>query len=132
MVDLFFGNLWSLLSTVLVAGVLAWIIITALRHQRVEHWGRKTAVLAASGLLLCAFAAMRDDYALALQGGTGLFALDAMQNTLACLAAALIAAALLSTLILKNQACRKAAFFVLSFAVVFKIGLIEISRALIL
>lgn len=71
MITLFFGDLWSILSTVLLLVVLLYIIMTSTKHREIEKWGQRTLILAITGLLLCIFVVLRDDYVTALQGGQG-------------------------------------------------------------
>jgi len=132
MVTLFFGDLWSTLSTGLLIAVLIYIILTATKHREIEKWGRKTLILAITGLLLCVFVVLRDDYAEALQGGTGLFSLESLQINLAYLGSVVIGFSTLSSIFIRNQKYRKIMFFILSGAILFKTGLIEISRIVML
>ncbi len=128
MFDLFFGDLWSILSTHFLLIILAYMVFTVKNHKKTELWGRKTFVLAIIGLFLCIFAVLRDDYATALQGGTGVFPLDSLQIYLAYLGGAVIGFSTLSSIFVSNQRYRKTMFFVLSGAIIFKAGVIEISR----
>jgi len=132
MFTLFLGDLWSILSTVLLLAVLIYIIITSTKHREIEKWGRKTLILAITGLLLCIFVVLRDDYAEALQDGTGLFSLESLQINLAYLGGAVIGFSTLSSIFIRNQKYRKITFFILSGSIIFKIGLIEISRIVML
>lgn len=129
---LFFGDLWSILSTVLLFAVLFYILLIATKHMKIEKWGRKTLILAITGLLLCIFVVLRDDYVVAVQGGTGLFSLESLQINLAYLGGAVIGFSTLSSIFIRNQKYRKIMFFVLSGAIIFKAGLIEISRIMML
>lgn len=132
MFTLFLGDLWSILSTVLLLAVLIYIILASIKHREIKKWGRKTLILAITGLLLCIFVVLRDDYAEALQGGTGLFSLESLQINLAYLGGAVTGFSILSSIFIRNQKYRKIMFFVLSGAIIFKIGLIEISRIMML
>ena len=131
MFTLFFGDLWSALSTVFLFAVLAYIVFIAVKRKGIELWGRKTLILALAGLVLCCFAVMRDDYVESLQGGTGLFPLDSIQMTLAYIGGAVNGFAVLSSLLVRNQKYRKAMFFILSGSIVFKAVVVEASRILI-
>jgi len=128
----FFDDLWSILSTVFLLVALTYIILTTVKHKKIETWGRKTFILAITGLLLCIFAVMRDDYAVALQGGAGLFSLESLQINLAYFGGAVIGLSALSSIFIRNQKYRKAMFFVLAGAILFKVCLIEISRIMML
>lgn len=132
MSKLFFGDLWSMLSTIFLLGILIYMIYTALRHKHTEVWGKKILILAGSGLILCIFAVMRDDYVAAMQGRPGLFSLESLQINFAYIGSAVIGFSVISSLIIKNQKYRKLMFFVLAAAILFKIGLIEISRMMML
>lgn len=132
MQHLFFSNLWSILSTTFILVILAFIIQTITKHNEIERWGRRILFLTITGILLCIFVVMRDDYALALQGGAGLFSLESMQINLAYIAAGVIGISSLSTIFVHNQKYRKTVFFIVSAAILFKVGLIEISRMMML
>lgn len=128
MVTLFFGDLWSILSTVLLLAVLSYIAFTSNKHKKCEKWERKILVLAITGLLLCIFVVIRDDYAVALQGGTGVFSLESLQIKLSYLGGAAIGFSILSSIFIHNQKYRKIMFFVLSGAIILKAALIEGTR----
>jgi len=131
MFELFFGNSSSILSTVFLTAIAAYIAVVAVQRKRIEKWGRLTLVLAVTGLALCCFVATRDSYVDALQGGTGVFALDSVQIYLAYAGGAVNAFAALSSAFVRNQKYRKAMFFILSASIVFKAVLIEVSRIII-
>ena len=128
MVSLFFGDLCTVLSTIFLLAVLAFIVFLIVKRDGIERWGRRTFILAVSGLVVCCFVSTRDGYADALRGGTGFFALDSMQIFLAQVAGAVNGYATLSSVFVLNQKYRKAMFFTLSGSIVFKACLIEISR----
>ena len=128
MLELFFGDSSSVISTVLLIVIAAFIALVAVRQKKIEKWGRLTLILAVTGLVLCCFVATRDGYVDALQGGTGVFALDSIQIYLAYAGAAVNGFTLLSSAFVRNQKYRKAMFFVLSGSIIFKAVLIEVSR----
>ncbi|HBN85710.1 MAG TPA: hypothetical protein DDZ89_17925 [Clostridiales bacterium] len=128
MFDLFFEDIWSLLSTIFLLIVLVFITVTIKQRKQMTTWGRRTLFLAVMGLLLCAFAVLRDDYVLAMQGGTGLFSLESFQIQGAYKGAIFIAFSVVLSIIVKNQKFRKGMFYLLSAAIAFKILIIEISR----
>ncbi len=128
MFDLFLGDLWSILSTHFILIVLIYMVFTTKNHKKIKLWGRKTLVLAMIGLLLCIFAVLRDDYVTALKGGTGVFSLESLQINLSYLGGAVIGFSTLTSIFVSNQKYRKIMFFILSGAIIFKAGLIEISR----
>jgi hypothetical protein len=135
--SLYFGNITSTLSTLLVAATLAYILFTIVRHKNVVHWGRKIAVLAVLGLVVCCFVATRDGYHLSVQASfddavtAGLFTINSIQSTLCCIGGAVIALSCISSIFIKNQRYRKSMFLVLSLTILFKTFIIEISRGLV-
>lgn len=131
MYNLFFGDLWSILSTLFLLIVFTYMVLAVVKHKKIELWGRKTFVLAVTGLLLCIFAVLRDDYAMALQGGTGVFPLESLQINLAYFGGAVIGFSTLSSIFISNQKYRKVMFFILSSAIILKAGVIEISRIML-
>ena len=131
MFQLFFGGVWQVASTVCLVAVLGYILLTAAKHREIKNWGRRAATLVALGLLLCVLVVLRDDYAAAVQGGAGFFALDSPQVMLAYLGAAVAGTSALSCLFVRSAHWRKAMFFVLSGAVIFKAAVIELSRLIL-
>jgi len=73
MLTLFFGNPLAIVSTAFLLAVLGIIIYTAVKHKKIEKWGRRTFILAVVGLILCCLVATRDGLVDTMQGGTGLF-----------------------------------------------------------
>ena len=73
MFNLFLGNLLSIISTVFLLAILIIIVYTAVKHKKIEKWGRRTFALAIIGLALCCLVVLRDGYVDTLQGGIGLF-----------------------------------------------------------
>lgn len=131
---LYFGNVASTISTLLVTVTLFYIIVTIVQSNKIEKWGRRTAVLGIIGLLVCIFVATRDEYHISVQSSfddtvsAGLFAVDSIQSTLCCIGGAVIAFSILSSVFVKKQKYRKIMFYVLGFAIIFKTLVIEISR----
>jgi hypothetical protein len=135
--NLYFGNFTSIISTILVIGVFIYIGITIGKQNEITSWGKRIIILALWGLLICIFAAARDGYALSVQVSMGeqvspgLFTLDSIQSTLGCIGGAVIAFCSLSSIFVRKQGYRKAMFFILSAAIIFKTLVIEISRILL-
>ena len=130
MLTLFFGDVISTLSTICLIALLAFIAFTAVKQKEIEQWGRRILILAVFGLAVCCLVVSRDGYVDLLQGGTGVFALDSMQITLAYIGGAVNAFSSLSSIFVRNQRYRKVMFFVLSGSIIFKVVLIELSRML--
>ena len=132
--NLYFGDFVVTISTVLVLVVWTFIVFNLVRHKKIEFWGRRIAVLALIGLIVCCFVAMRDEYHLSVQASfdesvtAGLFSVTGIQSILCCIGGAIIFLSSFSVIFVKNQKYRKAIFFVLSCIIIFKTLLIEVSR----
>lgn len=132
--NLYFGNFAAIISTIMLAAAIAYIIFTAITNKRYSHWGRKIALLALFGLVLCCFAATRDGYHLSVQASfdetveAGLFTIDSLQSTLCCIGGGIIAFSSLSPIFVKNQKYRKVMFFLLGAVIILKAIVIELSR----
>lgn len=135
--NLYFGDLTTTVSTALVFVVWAYMASNIVNHKKVEYWGRKIAVLATLGLLVCCFVATRDGYHLSVQSSfdetvsAGLFTINSIQSTLCCIGGAIIAIASVSSIYVKKQKYRKAMFLVLSCTMLLKTLIIEISRLVV-
>jgi hypothetical protein len=134
--DLYFGNLTSILSTLFLLAMLVFIGYTFEKHKSINKWGRKIAILALLGLVVCCLVAVRDGYYLSVQASfdnkaaAGLFTLDSIQSTVCCIGGAIIAFSSLITIFVRNQKYRKVMFCVLSATIIIKMLIIEISRIL--
>lgn len=132
--DIYFGDFVTTVSTLMICAAIAYIVYTAIKHKQIKFWGRRIALLALFGLVLCCFAATRDSYHLSVENffdiadTTGVFAFDSIQSILCCIGGAIIAFSSLSSIFVKNQKYRKIMFFMLSTAIILKILIIEISR----
>jgi len=124
--NLYFGNLLSIISTLLVIGIFIYIGVTVEKQNEIKSFGRRIAILALWGLLICIFVATRDGYVLSVQASIdtgvlpGLFTVDSIQSTLCSLGGAVIAFCSLSSI-----------FVILAATILLKTLVIEISRVLL-
>jgi hypothetical protein len=134
MLNLFFTNTATVISTILVLGVLIFSIKTIINQKKINHWGRRVALLFVSGLLVCIFVAIRDNYHLSVMNITnpniapGVFTAESIQSTLCCLGGAIIAFCSLSSIFIRRQGYLKTMFFILYATIILKTLVIEISR----
>lgn len=134
MLNLFFTNTATVISTILMFGVLIFSIKTIINQKKINHWGRRVALLFVLGLLVCIFAAIRDNYHLSVMNITnpniapGVFTAESIQSTLCCLGGAIIAFCALSSIFIRRQGYLKTMFFILSATIILKTLVIEISR----
>lgn len=102
-----------------------------------KTWGKKIMIIVLVGLLLCIFAAIRDEYYLSVQSAEdasvspGLFSIDSMQSMLACIGGAIIAICSITAIFIRRQNYRKTVFYIISAIIVCKIFVIEISRIIL-
>lgn len=134
--NLYFGDIISTTSTLLVFGAFIYIGMIVTKQKKIDKWGRKIAVLVLWGLVICCFVAMRDGYHLSVQASmdsnitAGLFTLESIQSTLCCIGGAIIAFCSLSSIFIRKQKYRKIMFMILSATMLLKTLIIELSRLL--
>jgi len=134
---LYFGNAPSIISTLLIIGIFIYVGITIAKQKEIKSWGKRIAILALWGLLVCIFVATRDGYDLSVQASMstsvlpGLFPLNSIQSSLCCIGGAIIAFCSLSSIFVRKQGYRKVMFFILSATILLKTLVIELSRALL-
>lgn len=132
--NLYFGDFVVTISTVLVLMVWTFMVFNLVRRKKIEFWGRRIAVLALAGLILCCFVVMRDEYHLSVQASfdesvtAGLFSVNGIQSIICCIGGAIVFLSSFSAIFVKNQKYRKAIFFVLSCTIIIKTLVIEVSR----
>ena len=134
---LYFGTLPAILSTLLLIVIFAYFFSTAARQAQMTHWGRRTGLLAAMGLVLCCLVAVRDGYVNSVTAlfdpsvAPGLLAADGFIATLCYAGGAAVAIVLLFCLFVRKQLWRKRAFFALGGIILLKTLLVEISRGVV-
>lgn len=127
----YFSDSITIISTLLLFGVLIFIPTILLNQKKIKSWKTINTILFLLGLFLCIFVVMRDDYVLAMQGGVGVFSLNSPQILLAYFCALLIGVLFVTIIFTKKESIQKYIFFVLSFIIIFKTVLIEFSRTLL-
>ncbi len=132
--NLYFGTVSAALSTLLLIVILVYFVFTAARQAQMTHWGRRTGLLAAMGLVLCCFVVVRDGYVNSVTAlfdpavAPGLLAADGFIATLCYVGGAAVAIVLLFCLLVRKQNLRKRAFFALGGVILLKALLVEINR----
>jgi hypothetical protein len=124
MLDLFVGDVYSILTFLVVVGLVVFAFLVFKRRARITKWGRLTGWFILLGTAVSGLSAMRDKY------GTveGLFPMDSMQSTICSIAGGLIFLIGFLTLIIRNQTFRKGGFHVVVSLFVVQVLTIEISR----
>lgn len=136
--ELYFGNALSVVASIMVIMATGYIVYTVAKQKNITAWGRRTALLAVFGLIICCVVATRDNYHLSVQASfddsikAGIFSLQSIQSTICCIGGAVIAYASLSSVFVKSQKYRKVMFFTLGSAMIVKMLVVEISRCVLL
>ena len=134
---LYFGNAITTATTLMLFALLGFICWSVVNHSSIQYWGRRSAVLLVSGLVVCCFAAARDGLDKTIQNAidgscaSGLFPLISVPTIVGCVGALLIIIAAIATPIAKTQKMREAWFYVMSSGVVLKIVTMEIARIIL-
>ena len=133
---LYFGGAVTTATTLMLLALLGFVVWTVRDHAAITHWGRRSAVLLAAGLVVCCFAAARDGLDKTIQCAidgscaSGLFPLVSVPVLIGCVGAALIVLAAVATPIAKTQHMREIWFYLMSGGVVLKIATMELARIL--
>ena len=125
---LFFGDIFSILTTIAVVGLLSFATARITRAFTKLSWGKALALFIALGLGVSFMSAMRDGYA----SEEAIFSMTSMQSNVCSITGGLVMLAGLLSLIIKNEAFRKAAFLATTALFVVQVLVIEISRMAIL
>ena len=134
---LYFGNAITTATTLMLFALLGFISWSVLNRTRIQYWGRRSAVLLVSGLVICCFAAARDGLDKTIQHAIdgscapGLFPLVSVPTIVGCIGALLIIIAAIAAPIAKTQKMRETWFYVMSSGVVLKIATMEIARIIL-
>ena len=134
---MYFGDFVTTMTTVLLVVAILFVGYSGVKQDNIKNWGRRVALIASIGLLICCFAATRDGYHYSVQASfdssisAGLFTIDSIQSTLCCIGGAVITFASFSSIFVKNQKYRKIMFFLLGGTMIIKTIIIEISRFMV-
>ena len=131
---LYFGNAITTATTLMLFALLGFISWSVLNRTRIQYWGRRSAVLLVSGLVVCCFAAARDGLDKTIQHAIdgscapGLFPLVSIPTIVGCVGALVIIIAAIAAPIAKTQKMRETWFYVMSSGAVLKIVTMELAR----
>lgn len=128
MLNLYFGNLFSVLTIVFVAAIILFIVLTLKNRNIVKKWGKLIWLFILVGTAISAFSAIRDSYA----APGALFAMDSIESTICSIAGGAIFLTGIISLFLRNQIYKKRCFYILSVLFTCMVLVIEVSRVIIL
>lgn len=124
MLNLFFGDLFAILTTALFVITLALIVFTTINRERIQHWGRRILVLILIGTAISGVSAIRDAY----MTETALFAPEGMQSMICSIAGGLIFLTGFVALFVRKQKFRKTGYFIIAVLFIVQVITIEASR----
>lgn len=131
---LYFSDTVTTVMTVMIVGLLIFVVWCIKNRGNIRHWGQRSAFLLVYGLVICCFAAARDGLDKTIQHtidascAPGMFALFSIPTAVGCAGALMIITAAIATPIAKSQNVRKAWFYVMACGAVLKIAVMEIAR----
>lgn len=130
----YFSDAVTTVTTVMIVGLLVFVMWCVKNSGNIRHWGRRSAFLLVYGLVVCCFAAARDgldktiQYTVDASGSPGVFALVSIPTIASCVGALMIITAAIATPIAKSQKMRRVWFYVMACGAVLKIAVMEIAR----
>ena len=124
MFNLFFGDLFSTLTTTLVIVMLIFAITTLMNRQKIQHWGRRIFIFIFFGTAISAFSAVRDAY----MTEVALFAPEGLQSSICSVAGGLIFLTGIIMIFLRKQDFRRKGFFFITALFIIQVITIEASR----
>ena len=128
MLKLFFGDAMSVITTIFVLFMLAFIVYAFVKRGRITKWGRLILLFILVGTAISALSATRD--AFAMEGAV--FAMYSLQSAVCAIAGVAIVLTGLVMLFLKKQAARKSGFMMISALFLIQVLTVEISRVVLL
>ncbi len=124
MVGLFFGDVVSTITTVLVLGLVAFLVWTVVRGRHVEAWGRRILLAIVVGTALSGLSATRDAFMM----DNALFVLTSAQSLICAIAGGIIYLLGLTALVVRRKGWRRAVFHIVAALLVVQIITIEGTR----
>ena len=124
MFNLFFGDLFSTLTTVFVLIVLVYAIATVMNRDKIQHWGRRVFIFILLGTAISGLSATRDAY----MTDIALFAPEGMQSSICSVAGGLIFLTGVVLLFMRKQDFRRKGFYFITALFVIQVITIEASR----
>ncbi len=124
MINLYFRDIFSMLTILLVLINIIFIVNSILGHQKIKYWGRRILLFVFVGTTISGLAAVRDAY----MTEKGIFNPEGMQSNICSISGALIFLLSFISIFIKNQKFRKAAYFVIAILFILQVLTIEMSR----
>jgi len=124
MIQLYFGDVITRLTTCLILAILTWIALVIHKRNSIRRWGWLMFSFILAGTLVSALSATRD----AFMTESALFLPSGMQAAVCSAAGALIFLTGIVFLFVKKTRFRRLGFFWMAALFVLQVAVVEISR----
>jgi hypothetical protein len=124
MQELYFRDAVSVLTLVLILGMIVMAVLALKNGTKVTKWGRLIALFIVVGTAVSALSATRDAYATS----QAVFAMDSLQSTVCSIAGGAIFLAGIVSIFLKKQPARRVCFTVAAALFAIQVLTVEASR----
>ena len=124
MLGLYFGDVVSVITILLVIGLAVLAVLALKNGAKVTKWGRLIALFIVVGTAISALSATRDAYATQ----QAVFAMDGMQSMICSIAGGAIYLTGIVCIFLKKQAARRIGFTAIAVLFAVQVLTVEISR----
>ena len=121
---MYFGSLFAVLTTVLVAAMIVLIVLAVRRRDRIPKWGRLIALFVVLGTVVSAFSATRDNFG--FEGA--LFAMDGAPALLFSVIGGAVYVAAFVSIFMKNQNYKRRCFYVMAALFLANVAAVEACR----
>lgn len=138
MTKLYFGDVTTIATTLMILALVVFIGYTIVDRGSVQHWGMRGLLLLVFGLVVCCFAAARDGLDKTVHSSidgscaAGLFPLVSIPTVVGCIGALVIIASAIAMLIVSSQQAKELCFWLMASGVAAKIVVVEIARVIAL
>lgn len=124
MINLFFSNAFSSLTTMSILGMVALITIAFTKKDRIQKWGRLIFLFVLVGTAISGMAAFRDAY----MTDQAVFSVSSLQSTICSLIGGCIFLTAILALFIRKQSFRRVVFQLISIFFLAQVLVVEVSR----
>ena len=124
MLKLFFCDLFSVLTTVFILGMVVFIALASMQRHKIKKWGRLILIFILVGTAISGLSAMRDAY----MTEDALFSVNSMQSTVCSIIGGLIFLTGFVSIFIRNQKYKKVGFHLVSILFIIQVITIEATR----
>jgi len=122
--ELYFGSLFAVLTTGLVAAMILFIVLAVKNRERITKWGRLIGLFVVLGTVVSAFSATRDNFG--FEGA--LFAMDSSFALVFSVIGGAIYLTAFASVFMKNQNYKRRCFYVMAALFLANVAAVEACR----